>query len=45
VVGLCAGAALAAPASAGAITSAQYGARVNDTPSKLVEWRKRESWA
>src|SRR5437763_12173687 len=37
VVGLCAGAALAVPASAGAITSAQCAARVNDTPSKLVE--------
>ena len=31
------GAALAMPASAGAITSAQCQARVNDTPSKLVE--------
>src|SRR2546430_5764296 len=36
-VGLFAGAALAVPASAGAITSAQCQARVNDTPSKLVE--------
>src|SRR4051794_15232169 len=35
--GLCAVAALAVPASAGAITSAQCQARVNDTPSKLVE--------
>ena len=34
---LCAGAALAVPASAGAITSKQCAARVNDTPSKLVE--------
>src|SRR5689334_7044642 len=37
IVGLFAGAALAVPASAGAITSAQCLARVNDTPSKLVE--------
>jgi hypothetical protein len=37
VVLLCAGAALAMPASAGAITSAQCAARVNDTPAKLVE--------
>src|SRR5690242_4856656 len=37
VVGLCVGAALVVPASAGAITSAQCQARVNDTPSKLVE--------
>ena len=37
VVLLCAVAALAVPASAGAITSAQCQARVNDTPSKLVE--------
>ncbi len=37
VVGLCAVAALAVPASAGAITSAECAARVNDTPSKLVE--------
>ncbi len=37
VVGLWAVAALAVPASAGAITSAECAARVNDTPSKLVE--------
>src|SRR5436190_2181499 len=37
VVLLCAVAVLAVPASAGAITSAQCAARVNDTPSKLVE--------
>src|SRR5436190_19676063 len=37
VVGLCAVAALVVPASAGAITSAECAARVNDTPSKLVE--------
>ena len=37
IVGVCAGAVLALPASAGAITSAQCQARVNDTPSKLVE--------
>ena len=37
LVWICAGAALAMPASAGAITSAQCRARVNDTPSKLVE--------
>src|SRR4051794_20106818 len=37
VVVLCAAAALAVPAKAGAITSAQCAARVNDTPSKLVE--------
>src|SRR6186713_1063969 len=37
VAGLCAVAALAVPASAGAISSAQCQARVNDTPSKLVE--------
>ena len=37
VVGLCAVAALAVPASAGAITSAECAARVNDTPGKLVE--------
>jgi hypothetical protein len=37
LVGLCVGAALAVPASAGAITSAQCAARVNDTPTKLVE--------
>jgi hypothetical protein len=37
VVLVCAAAALAVPASAGAITSAQCQARVNDTPSKLVE--------
>ena len=36
VVLLCAGAVLAVPASAGAITSAQCAARVNDTPSNLV---------
>jgi Peptidase family M28/PA domain len=37
VVGVCLGAALAVPASAGAITSKQCAARVNDTPTKLVE--------
>src|SRR3954452_24860430 len=37
LVGVCAGAALAMPASAGAITSAQCQARVNDTPSRLVQ--------
>jgi hypothetical protein len=37
LVGLCAVAGLIAPASAGAITSTQCAARVNDTPSKLVE--------
>jgi hypothetical protein len=37
LVGLCLVAALAMPASAVAITSAQCQARVNDTPSKLVE--------
>ncbi|MEA2495309.1 MAG: hypothetical protein QOJ29_3220 [Thermoleophilaceae bacterium] len=37
LIGVCAGAALAMPASAGAITSAQCQARVNDTPTKLVE--------
>jgi hypothetical protein len=42
VVLLCAGAVLALPASAGAITSAQCAARVNDTPSKLVECIKKK---
>ena len=37
LAGLCGVAALAVPASAGAISSAQCAARVNDTPSKLVE--------
>jgi hypothetical protein len=37
LAGLCALAALVVPASAGAISSAQCAARVNDTPSKLVE--------
>ena len=37
LLGLCAVAALAVPASAGAITSSQCAARANDTPSKLVE--------
>jgi Peptidase family M28/PA domain len=37
LVGLCAVAGLLAPSSAGAITSADCAARVNDTPTKLVE--------
>src|SRR3569623_1102966 len=41
VVALWAAAALAVPAQAGAITSAQCQARVNDTPSKLVECIKK----
>src|SRR5690242_20318693 len=37
LIGVCAGAALAMPTSAGAISSARCQARVNDTPSRLVE--------
>jgi hypothetical protein len=37
LVGLCLAVGLFAPTTAGAITSAQCDARVNDTPSKLVE--------